>query len=145
MKEKQETRRIEVGIIQLVVVVFRGHGSSKIPYLKAESIVLLGVVHVVSYYISSYYENLKSIEATWMKTHYLTVKYCFVFIQLQLSASHFAVEVFVAILLYVTRFQAFSYTLQILFLNYKLCLFFVHQLSRRKVTKNILLISDHLV
>ena len=61
MREKQEIRRIEIGIIQLVVVVFAAMVASKIPYTEITqgSIVLLGVVHVVSYYISSYYENLK--------------------------------------------------------------------------------------
>ena len=53
MKEKQEIRRIEIGIIQLVVVVFAAMVASKIPYTEITqgSIVLLGVVHVVSYYI----------------------------------------------------------------------------------------------
>ena len=53
MKEKQEIRRIEIGIIQLVVVVFSAMVASKIPYTEITqgSIVLLGVVHVVSYYI----------------------------------------------------------------------------------------------
>ncbi|CAD0147610.1 protein of unknown function [Streptococcus thermophilus] len=60
MKEKQGIRRIEIGIIQLVVVVFAAMVASKIPYTEITqgSIVFLGVVHVVSYYISSYYENL---------------------------------------------------------------------------------------
>ena len=34
MKEKQEIRRIEIGIIQLVVVVFAAMVASKIPYTE---------------------------------------------------------------------------------------------------------------
>ena len=79
MKEKQEIRRIEIGIIQLVVVVFAAMVASKIPYTEITqgSIVLLGVVHVVSYYISSYYENLKY--RGYLDELIATVKYCFVF------------------------------------------------------------------
>ena len=50
MNEKQEIRRIEIGIIQLVVVVFAAMVASKIPYteITQESIAFLGVVYVVS-------------------------------------------------------------------------------------------------
>ena len=63
MKEKQEIRRIEIGIIQLVVVVFAAMVASKIPYTEITqgSIVLLGVVHVVIM-------KILSIEATWMNS-----------------------------------------------------------------------------
>ena len=79
VKEKQEIRRIEIGIIQLVVVVFAAMVASKIPYTEITqgSIVLLGVVHVVSYYISSYYENLKY--RGYLDELIATVKYCFIF------------------------------------------------------------------
>ena len=45
MKEKQEIHRIEIGIIQLVVVVFAAMVASKIPYTEITqgSIVLLGL------------------------------------------------------------------------------------------------------
>ena len=61
MKEKQEIRRIEIGIIQLVVVLFVAWVTSKLPYTEITkgSVVLLGIVHVVTYYISNYFENLK--------------------------------------------------------------------------------------
>ena len=79
MKEKQEIRRIEIGIIQLVVVVFAAMVASKIPYteITQESIAFLGVVYVVSYYISSYYENLKY--RGYLDELIATVKYCFIF------------------------------------------------------------------
>ena len=115
MKEKQEIRRIEIGIIQLVVVVFAAMVASKIPYTEITqgSIVLLGVVHVVSYYISSYYENLKY--RGYLDELIATVKYCFVFALIATFLSFFADGSFSISrrgLLYV-----FSYTLQILFLS----------------------------
>ena len=94
MKEKQEIRRIEIGIIQLVVVVFAAMVASKIPYTEITqgSIVLLGVVHVVSYYISSYYENLKY--RGYLDELIATVKYCFIFALLQHSSRFLQMEVF---------------------------------------------------
>ena len=114
MKEKQEIRRIEIGIIQLVVVVFAAMVASKIPYTEITqgSIVLLGVVHVVSYYISSYYENLKY--RGYLDELIATVKYCFIFALIATFLSFFADGSFS-----ISRrgFQVFSYTLQILFLS----------------------------
>ena len=69
MKEKQEIHRIEIGIIQLVVVVFAAMVASKIPYTEITqgSIAFLGVVHVVSS-ISVVIMKILSIEATWMNS-----------------------------------------------------------------------------
>ena len=46
MKEKQEIRRIEIGIIQLVVVVFAAMVASKIPYTE----ITQGSIYHVIYY-----------------------------------------------------------------------------------------------
>lgn len=79
MKEKQEIRRIEIAIIQLVVVLFASWLVSKLPYTEITkgSMVILGVVHVVTYYISSYYENLKY--RGYLDEFVATVKYGFKF------------------------------------------------------------------
>ena len=126
MKEKQEIRRIEIGIIQLVVVVFAAMVASKIPYIEITqgSIVLLGVVHVVSYYISSYYENLKY--RGYLDELIATVKYCFIFALIATFLSFFADGSFSISrrgFLYVTLISVFSYTLQIQFLSISAHLF----------------------
>ena len=76
MKEKQEIRRIEIGIIQLVVVLFVAWVTSKLPYTEITkgSVVLLGIVHVVTYYISNYFENLKY--RGYLDEFIATLKYC---------------------------------------------------------------------
>ena len=90
MKEKQEIRRIEIGVVQLVVVVFAAWLASKLPYTEITkgSMVILGVVHVVTYYISSYYENLKY--RGYLDELIATVKYCFVFALIATFLSFFA-------------------------------------------------------
>ena len=64
--------------------------ASKIPYTEITqgSIVLLGVVHVVSFYISSYYENLKY--RGYLDELIATVKYCFIFALIATFLSFFA-------------------------------------------------------
>ena len=50
MKEKQDIRRFEIGMVQLIVVAFVAWGVSKIPYseIGKSSIVLLAVIHMLS-------------------------------------------------------------------------------------------------
>ena len=61
MKEKQDIRRFEIGMVQLIVVAFVAWGVSKIPYseIGKSSIVLLAVIHMLTYYLSNYHNNLK--------------------------------------------------------------------------------------
>ena len=60
MKEKQDIRRFEIGMVQLIVVAFVAWGVSKIPYseIGKSSIVLLAVIHMLTYYLSNYHNNL---------------------------------------------------------------------------------------
>lgn len=141
MKEKQEIRRIEIGIIQLVVVVFAAMVASKIPYTEITqgSIVLLGVVHVVSYYISSYYENLKY--RGYLDELIATVKYCLIFALIATFLSFFADGSFSISrrgLLYVTLISGV-----LLYVTNTVLKYFRSSIyTRRKSNKNILLISD---
>ena len=141
MREKQEIRRIEIGIIQLVVVVFAAMVASKIPYTEITqgSIVLLGVVHVVSYYISSYYENLKY--RGYLDELIATVKYCFIFALIVTFLSFFADGSFSISrrgLLYVTLISGV-----LLYVTNTVLKYFRSSIyTRRKSNKNILLISD---
>ena len=90
MKEKQEIRRIEIGIIQLVVVLFVAWVTSKLPYTEITkgSVVLLGIVHVVTYYISNYFENLKY--RGYLDEFIATLKYCLIFAAIATFLSFFA-------------------------------------------------------
>lgn len=141
MKEKQEIHRIEIGIIQLVVVVFAAMVASKIPYTEITqgSIVLLGVVHVVSFYISSYYENLKY--RGYLDELLATVKYCFIFALIATFLSFFSDGSFSISrrgLLYVTLISGV-----LLYVTNTVLKYFRSSIyTRRKSNKNILLISD---
>ncbi|MDU5566095.1 MAG: sugar transferase, partial [Streptococcus vestibularis] len=141
MKEKQEIRRIEIGLVQLVVVVFAAWLASKLPYTEITkgSIVLLGVVHVVTYYISSYFENLKY--RGYLDELIATVKYGFIFALIATFLSFFSDGDFSISrrgLLYVTLIAC-----TLLYLTNTLLRYFRSSIyTRRKGNKNILLISD---
>ena len=141
VKEKQEIRRIEIGVVQLVVVVFAAWLASKLPYTEITkgSMVILGVVHVVTYYISSYYENLKY--RGYLDELIATVKYGFIFALVVTFLSFFADGDFSISrrgLLYVTLI-----TCTLLYLTNTLLRYFRSSIyTRRKGNKNILLISD---
>ena len=141
MKEKQDIRRFEIGIIQLIVVVFAAWLTSLLPYteITSGSIVLLGVVHVLTYYVSDYYYNLKY--RGYLREFVATIKYSVLFAMVATFLSFFSdgnfslsrrgLLFFVlinAVLLYLT--------------NTSLKLFRSSIYTRRKSNKNILLITD---
>lgn len=141
MKEKQEIRRIEIAIIQLVVVLFASWLVSKLPYTEITkgSMVILGVVHVVTYYISSYYANLKY--RGYFDEFVATVKYGFIFALVTTFLSFYTDGDFSISrrgLLYVTLIACTLLYLTNTFLKY----FRSSIYTRRKGNKNILLISD---
>ena len=101
--------------------------------------VILGVVHVVTYYISCYYENLKY--RGYLDELVATVKYGFIFALVTTFLSFFTDGDFSISrrgLLYVTLIACILLYLTNTFLKY----FRSSIYTRRKSNKNILLISD---
>lgn len=115
--------------------------TSKLPYTEITkgSIVLLGVVHVVTYYISSYFENLKY--RGYLDELIATVKYGFIFALIATFLSFFSdgdFSISRRVLLYVTLIAC-----TLLYLTNTLLRYFRSSIyTRRKGNKNILLISD---
>ena len=141
MKEKQEIRRIEIGIIQLVVVLFVAWVTSKLPYTEITkgSVVLLGIVHVVTYYISNYFENLKY--RGYLDEFIATLKYCLIFAAIATFLSFFADGNFSisrrGLLYFILIVGALLYLTNTVLKYFRSSIY-----TRRKSNKNILLISD---
>ena len=141
MKEKQEIRRIEIGIIQLVVVLFVAWVTSKLPYTEITkgSVVLLGIVHVVTYYISNYFENLKY--RGYLDEFIATLKYCLIFVAIATFLSFFADGNFSisrrGLLYFILIAGALLYLTNTVLKYFRSSIY-----TRRKSNKNILLISD---
>ena len=89
MKEKQDIRRFEIGMVQLIVVAFVAWGVSKIPYseIGKSSIVLLAVIHMLTYYLSNYHNNLKY--RGYLQEFVATFKYSLLFVLIATFISFF--------------------------------------------------------
>ena len=90
MKEKQDIRRFEIGMVQLIVVAFVAWGVSKIPYseIGKSSIVLLAVIHMLTYYLSNYHNNLKY--RGYLQEFVATFKYSLLFVLIATFISFFS-------------------------------------------------------
>lgn len=141
MKEKQDIRRFEIGMVQLIVVAFVAWGVSKIPYseIGKSSIVLLAVIHMLTYYLSNYHNNLKY--RGYLQEFVATFKYSLLFVLIATFISFFSDGGFSIS----RRGLLFFVVLNALFLyitNTCLKIFRSSIYTRRKANKNILLITD---
>lgn len=141
MKEKQDIRRFEIGLVQLLVVFIAAWLTSKIPFseITKGSIVLLGVIHLVTYYVSDYFHNLKY--RGHLKEFIATVKYSLIFALVATFMSFFSDGIFSISrrgLLFFVLINAVSLYVT----NTLLKVFRASVYTRRKGNKNILLITE---
>lgn len=141
MKEKQDIRRFEVGLIQLVIVIFASWLTSKIPYTEIDraSMVLFGVVHMVTYYVSDYYHDLKY--RGHLKEFVATVKYTAIYALIATFVSFFSDGSFSMSRRGLLFFVLINFVLLYL-TNTCLKIFRSSIYTKRKSNKNILLITD---
>ena len=77
-------------MVQLIVVAFVAWGVSKIPYseIGKSSIVLLAVIHMLTYYLSNYHNNLKY--RGYLQEFVATFKYSLLFVLIATFISFFS-------------------------------------------------------